>query len=843
MFLKLHFRASLAPDSAVAHIHHFCACLPREPYVDLRPTFTFTEQPITNLITATVTLPNCLNLSVRSIAGTGSWRTERAAAQDAAFQAYVALHKAGLLNDNLLPLSHKWALEDEDKLEDLSATVEVSTQHSPWTKLAEAWSSPDLHQTRITLKNRGSSVEDTLCMALITPSSIPSVPSFPLYWDENTTFSLLFDTPQKVSLNNPSTLQVLRSITHTLSRSTHSDYRSDDRMDFIALFSPHLDESQLVGWSETNRGRVSAVEQYNVKSKPLGFIRTPSLRGLPHIFYRWNVLNADHGEVEVACFPLPKRRYFLIRNTLSEKTSPHSRQAVSSKLQGFPIADCTVDRLPFPYAQFNLFIPAILQHLEAVMTAEKLRKTILKDVLIKDTYHIVTAITAPSAGWITDYQRYEFFGDTVLKFAVSLQLFCDNGNWHEGYLSEQKNRIVSNQRLAKAALEKSLDGYIMTRSFKGKKWVPMFVSEVQAEASRKREISMKVLADVVEALIGAAYIDGGLDVARACINVFLPNIRVEAPQPNNSSATSHLDPSSFALLRYEAVIGYDFCNKAVLLEALTHPSCDRDIQTESYQRLEFLGDAVLDMLVVRFLAAHHHLTPLTQGHMTLVKSALVNAHFLGFLCLNFSCNEDTRDILQRPGGKFGTRLVTSKLHLWKCMRHDSPDVTEAQNRCFARYDVLRSEIETILREGRKYPWLQLTRLNLDKFLSDMIESLVGAIFVDSDGSFAACESFLARIGLMPYLRRVVGEEVDVTHPRTVLEWLTGAESVQYDVQAEASGADSDGKGQRYRGTVSVKGEKIVEVTGCLSTDDVIIVGASEAIRRLTTRSPQTPVLH
>ena len=125
----------------------------------------------------------------------------------------------------------------------------------------------------------------------------------------------------------------------------------------------------------------------------------------------------------------------------------------------------------------------------------------------------------------------------------------------------------------------------------------------------------------------------------------------------------------------------------------------------------------------------------------------------------------------------------------------------------------------------------------------MIESLVGAIFVDSGGSFAACESFLARIGLLPYLMRVVGEEVDVTHPRTVLEWLTGAESVQYDVQAEASGEDSDGKGQRYRGTVSVKGEKIVEVTGCLSADDVIIVGASEAIRRLTTRSSQTPVLH
>jgi dsRNA-specific ribonuclease len=736
-----------------------------------------------------------LNLSLRSIAGIGLWRTERAAAQDAAFQAYVALHKAGLLNENLLPLSHTWALEDEDQPEDLSATVEVPAQHSPWGKLAEAWPSPDIHQTRITLKKRGLNTEDTLDMVLTTPSLIPSVPSFPLYWDESTTFILDFDTPQKVSLNNSSTLHTLRSITHTLSRSTRSGYTNDDRIDFIALFSPLLDESQLAAWFETNRGRVSAVEQFKSKSKPLGFIRTPSLRGSPHIFHRWNICNAEHGgEIEVQCIPLPRRRHFLVRNTLSKKTGPNSHQTISPKLHGFPIEDCTVDRLPFPYAQFNLFIPAILQHLEALMNADKLRKTILKDVLIKDTYHIITAISAPSAGWITDYQRYEFFGDTVLKFIVSLQLFCDNGNWHEGYLSEQKNRIVSNQRLAKAALEKGLDRYIMTHAFKSRKWAPMLVSDVQAEASGKRDISMKVLADVVEALIGAAYVDGGLDVARTCIHAFLPNIRVEAPQPNKPSITSHLDPSSSAVLKAEAIIGYHFRNKTILFEALTHPSCDRDIQIESYQRLEFLGDAVLDMLIVHFLAAHRHQTPLTQGQMSLIKVALVNAHFLGFLCLDFSCNEDTLDILQQPGGNFGTRAKTSKMHLWQIMRHSNSDILEAQNRCFARYAVLHSDITATLREGKTYPWLQLTQLNLDKFLSDMIESLVGAIFVDSEGSFTACESFLERIGLMPYLRRLVSGKVDISHVQMALELLTSVESVQYDVQAEAkpSSVERDG---------------------------------------------------
>jgi len=174
------------------------------------------------------------------------------------------------------------------------------------------------------------------------------------------------------------------------------------------------------------------------------------------------------------------------------------------------------------------------------------------------------------------------------------------------------------------------------------------------------------------------------------------------------------------------------------------------------------------------------------------------------------------------------------------MRHSNSDITEAQNRCLERYTLLHPEITTIICEGRTYPWLQLTRLNLDKFLSDMIESLVGAIFVDSEYSFTACESFLERIGFMSYLRRVMGGEVDITHPRTILDRLTGAESVSYDVRAEASGRESDGRAQRYRCIVSVKDEKIAEVTECLNTDEAIIVGASEAVRCMLQDSQRFP---
>lgn len=50
----------------------------------------------------------------------------------------------------------------------------------------------------------------------------------------------------------------------------------------------------------------------------------------------------------------------------------------------------------------------------------------------------------------------------------------------------------------------------------------------------------------------------------------------------------------------EALLGYTFKDRAILLEACTHPSWQD--QSPCYQRLEFLGDALLDFHVTHNLA-------------------------------------------------------------------------------------------------------------------------------------------------------------------------------------------------------------------------------------------------
>ncbi len=66
-------------------------------------------------------------------------------------------------------------------------------------------------------------------------------------------------------------------------------------------------------------------------------------------------------------------------------------------------------------------------------------------------------------------------------------------------------------------------------------------------------------------------------------------------------------------------INYHFTNPALLDEALTHKSCKKEYNNE---RLEFLGDAVLDLVVGEYLFFHH--PKATEGEMSKIRASLVN---------------------------------------------------------------------------------------------------------------------------------------------------------------------------------------------------------------------------
>lgn len=74
----------------------------------------------------------------------------------------------------------------------------------------------------------------------------------------------------------------------------------------------------------------------------------------------------------------------------------------------------------------------------------------------------------------------------------------------------------------------------------------------------------------------------------------------------------------------EQRLGYKFRNSLLLAEALTHPSLGYETQRHHFdnQRLEFLGDAVLQLIFTEYLFDHY--PDLTEGQLTKIRARLVS---------------------------------------------------------------------------------------------------------------------------------------------------------------------------------------------------------------------------
>jgi len=105
-----------------------------------------------------------------------------------------------------------------------------------------------------------------------------------------------------------------------------------------------------------------------------------------------------------------------------------------------------------------------------------------------------------------DYERQEFLGDAVLELIVSDRIFKENPGFDEGKLTNLRSSLVCERSLALAAKELELSEFILMG--RG--------DDIQG--SRYRD---SVVSDVFEALIGALYLDGGMEAATAFVNRFV----------------------------------------------------------------------------------------------------------------------------------------------------------------------------------------------------------------------------------------------------------------------------------------------------------------------------------
>ena len=94
------------------------------------------------------------------------------------------------------------------------------------------------------------------------------------------------------------------------------------------------------------------------------------------------------------------------------------------------------------------------------------------------------------------------------------------------------------------------------------------------------------------------------------------------------------------LNEFEKIIGFTFKDKALLKQAFTHRSYlneNRSLTLSHNERLEFLGDAVLELSVTRYLYDQFPTKP--EGDLTALRSALVNAITLSEVATNIQVND------------------------------------------------------------------------------------------------------------------------------------------------------------------------------------------------------------
>ncbi|MDR0773432.1 MAG: ribonuclease III [Wolbachia pipientis] len=157
------------------------------------------------------------------------------------------------------------------------------------------------------------------------------------------------------------------------------------------------------------------------------------------------------------------------------------------------------------------------------------------------------ALTHPSVNkrnsknQIVSYERLEFLGDSVLNMVVSAILFKLFPEEKEGALAKRKTDLVCGNTIANVAKEIKLGGFIIMNN---------------SERCNGGRCNLKNLENSLEALIGAIYIDGGLENVEKFITQYwekLAKSMLDPPQDPKTSLQEWTQKNKLPLPEYELV--------------------------------------------------------------------------------------------------------------------------------------------------------------------------------------------------------------------------------------------------------------------------------------------------
>nr|QZA51930.1 dicer-like 1/2 [Paramecium bursaria] len=251
-----------------------------------------------------------------------------------------------------------------------------------------------------------------------------------------------------------------------------------------------------------------------------------------------------------------------------------------------------------------------------------------------------------------NYESLELLGDSALKFCVSAYLF--DSNHDQGVLTNLRSSLVNNQYLNSLFSKTRIEQYIINTNQFAKKFVNPMTKEIVKNQDIPLQESQR--ADILEAIGGSIYLDFGIEKFMSYL------IQVGLPIQQNIYHNFILGN-----LRYYKLNVYPAHQQLNMTYTI-----DWDSNSKELQRMEFLGDSIVELFVVSHLYAAIiarcpiHLTP---GNLTQLKGELLDNNFMALQIIKLTTDQNYpiteminnhKDIKQYPkqlGDKFEMMVV------------------------------------------------------------------------------------------------------------------------------------------------------------------------------------------
>ncbi|KAI9264913.1 hypothetical protein BDA99DRAFT_536411 [Phascolomyces articulosus] len=389
--------------------------------------------------------------------------------------------------------------------------------------------------------------------------------------------------------------------------------------------------------------------------------------------------------------------------------------------------------------QSAMCLPSIMTRLDSYLLVKE--AGLRYDLPITDDL-MLEAYTTPSASMAMNYERLETLGDSLLKFIATIRLYINFPFSDEGELHCLRIRVICNRALYRAAKRLKIYRYVTSHAFNRRYWRPHhFTAPTDnpetLEELRQHMLSDKTLADIVEASLGASYLSSGLEGGlHTAIQMQIPFDEIKQwsdLQPayiqSRTKVPARAEVKALRLVsvpKVQEICSYEFKTRLLIVEALTHASLPNST-APCYQRLEFLGDAILDFLVIRYLFNTY--PDADPGLITDLKDSCVNNHVLGIIC------------------------VRNQLHT---------QIIHYSGRLVKAIDEFNNELRGMEERGEAVGeyW---TELSIPKVLSDVVESMLGAVFVDAGFDLAPVERLFEK-WMIPLYENHVRPDTLRIHP-------------------------------------------------------------------------------